>query len=161
MKSIVIYYSFEGNTKLIANNITDTIGADLLRLQLAAELKSKSFIKYFWGGHQVMVNKKPELLPYHFNPQDYELIFMGTPVWAWCYTPAWRTFMSENKIENKKLALFCCHGGGKGNIFKKWEDALAGNEILGKIDFRDPLKIKKDASIKRAINWAREMVEKA
>lgn len=160
MKSIVIYYSFEGNTKLIANNITDILSSDLLRLQLAKELKTRSFVKYFWGGRQVMVKKQPELLPYHFNPDDYDLIFMGTPVWAWNYAPAWRTFLAENKIENQKIALFCCHGGGKGKIFSRWEDALSGNEIIGEIDFRDPLKVKTDASVKRIREWAREMIGK-
>ncbi len=95
MKSIVIYYSFEGNTKLIANTVTDTVGADLLRLQLASELKTKSFIKYFWGGKEVFVKRTPKLLPYYFDVDAYDLIFIGTPVWAWHFSPALRTFLKD------------------------------------------------------------------
>lgn len=160
MKIIVIYYSFEGNTKLIANTITQAVDSDLLRLQPAGEVKAKSFLKYVWCGKQVMLNKKPELLPYHFNPDDYDLIFMGTPVWAWSFAPPWRTFLTENKLENKNIALFCCHGGGKGRIFPRWQDALSGNKILGEIDFRDPLKVKTEFSVKRASEWARDIVKK-
>lgn len=160
MKSIVIYYSFEGNTKLIANTVTDTVGADLLRLQLANELKSKSFIKYFWGGKEVFMTKTPQLLPYFFDVNAYDLIFIGTPVWAWNYAPAMRTFLEKEKIKNKKIALFCCHGGGKGKIFPRLKTALEGNEFLGEIDFRDPLWVKTETNVKRAKEWAKEMLGK-
>jgi flavodoxin len=160
MKSIVIHYSFEGNTKLIADTITKTAGADILRLQPAKELKSKSFVKYLWGGKEVFMTKTPKLLPYYFNPDDYDLIFIGTPVWAWNFAPALKTFFSEVEIKNRKTALFCCHGGGKGNIFAKLEKALEGNEILGKTDFRDPLKNKTEESKKAAAGWAKEILTK-
>lgn len=160
MKSIVIYYSFEGNTKLIANIVTDAVGADLLRLQLANELKSKSFIKYFWGGKEVFMTKTPKLLPYYFDADAYDLIFIGTPVWAWNFAPALRTFMDTEKIKNKKIALFCCHGGGKGKIFQRLESALEGNEIIGAIDFRDPLRVNTEKSVTRAKEWAKDIVRK-
>ena len=157
MKSIVIYYSFEENTKLIANTVCDTVGADLLRLQLAKELGTKSFIKYLWGGKEVFMNRTPALLPYHFDADVYDLIFIGTPVWAWHFAPALRTFFSENTIKNKKIALFCCHGGGKGKIFPRLKKALEDNDIVGEIDFRDPLRVKTEVSVKRAVEWAKEM----
>ena len=153
MKSIVIYYSFEGNTKLIANTVCDQLGTDLLRLQLASELKTKSFIKYFWGGKEVFVKKTPKLLPYHFDADDYDLIFIGTPVWAWHFAPALRNFLSKTEIKNKKIALFCCHGGSKGKIFPRLKTALEGNEIVGQIDFRDPLKVQTKASVKQTKEW--------
>ena len=157
MKSIVLYYSFEGNTKLIANTVTDTIGADILRLQLAKELKTKSFIKYLWGGKEVFVKKTPALLPYHFNVNAYDLIFIGTPVWAWNFAPALRTFLTETIIKNKKLALFCCHGGSKGKIFTRLKTAFEGNDFVGEISFRDPLRIKTEASVKQAAEWAKKI----
>jgi flavodoxin len=158
MKSIVIYYSFEGNTKLIANSVCDTLGADLLRLQLAKELKTKSFIKYFWGGKEVFIKKTPELLPYYFDVDAYDLILIGTPVWAWNFAPAVKTFLTKEKIKNKKIALFCCHGGGKGKIFTRLKTALEGNEFVGEIDFRDPLRVKTELNLKRAKEWAKEII---
>ena len=160
MKSIVIYYSFEGNTKLIANTVTDTAGADLLRLQLASELKTKSFLKYLWGGNEVFVKRTPKLLPYYFDVDAYDLIFIGTPVWAWNFAPALRTFLKQETIKNKKVALFCCHGGAKGKVFPRLETAFEGNEILGEIDFHDPLRIKTKDSVKLAREWAKEIVGK-
>lgn len=160
MKSIVIYYSFEGNTKLIAHTVQEVVGAGLIQLQVIEERKSKLFTKYFWGGRQVMTKKEPELQPYSFNAGDFDLIFLGTPVWAWHFTPAMRSFLKKEQFSNKKIALFCCHAGVKGEILTRWKDVLAGNEIIGEIDFRDPLRVKTEKNIQRAKTWAQEMVEK-
>lgn len=158
MKTLVIYYSFEGNTKLIAESIAKTVGADILELKSKNETSPKGFSKYFWGGKQVLQKTKPDLLPFDKNPVDYDVLFIGTPVWAWSYTPVLNTFFSNHKLSNKKVALFCCHGGGKGNIFKKMKEALKDNEFLGEIDFRDPLKRNKDANLLKAEAWAKNIM---
>ncbi|MHC4873763.1 MAG: flavodoxin family protein [Planctomycetota bacterium] len=158
MKNLIIYYSFENNTKLIAENIAEAIGADLLDVKPKHEIK-KGFGKYFWGGKQVLMKEKPELLPLDKNWQDYDVIFIGTPVWAWTFAPPLSTFFAANKISDKKVALFCCHGGGKGNIFSKMKAELEGNEILGEIDFLDPLKRDTEENVKKAKEWAEGIVE--
>ncbi|MCK5289167.1 MAG: flavodoxin, partial [Candidatus Omnitrophica bacterium] len=85
MKKIVIFYSFEGNTKLIAESIAKTIGADLLELKPKSEMQSKGFMKYVWGGKAVMMKAKPELLPMDKDIKGYDILFIGTPVWAGTY----------------------------------------------------------------------------
>jgi menaquinone-dependent protoporphyrinogen IX oxidase len=61
------------------------------------------------GGKQVVMKETPKLKHFTINPNDYDLIIMGTPVRAFNYTPAFRTFFQDYKIENKKIALFCTH----------------------------------------------------
>ncbi len=122
-------------------------------------MKSKGFMKYVWGGKAAMMKTKPELLAFENNPQDYDVLFIGTPVWAWTYTPPLNTFLSTCSLSNKKIALFCCHGGGKGKIFEKMQKALEGNQILGEIDFRDPLKKNTDTNIQRAKEWAKDITK--
>jgi len=154
MKKIVLFYSFEGNTKLIAENIAKTIDADVLELKPKEEIKSKGFMKYVWGGKAAMMKTQPELLPFDKNIQDYDVLFIGTPVWAWTYAPPLNTFFATHSLRNKKIALFCCHGGGKGKIFSKMAEVLEDNQILGEADFQDPLKNNTDASIEKAKKWA-------
>jgi len=159
MKKIVIFYSFEGNTKLIAETIAKTIDADILELKPKNEIKTKGFMKYVLGGRQVTLKIKPELLPLDKNPNEYDVLFIGTPVWAWSFTPPLNTFFSTCPLSNKKIALFCCHGGGKGPIFNKMKDALKGNQILGEIDFRDPLKKDTEINTQKAEDWAKNIIE--
>jgi len=160
MKKLIIYYSFEGNTKLIAENIAKTIDADILELKPTKEIKTKGFMKFFWGGKQAMMNKKPPLLPFDKNPDDYDIVFIGTPVWAWGPAPPMKTFFDTQKFSDKKIALFCCHGGGKGRTIEKMKHALGKeNEFIGYIDFRDPLKRKTEENVKKAVEWAKVLLE--
>lgn len=161
MKKLVIYYSFEGNTKLIAEDIAKAIDADLLEIKPVTEIETKGFMKFFWGGKQAMMNEKPLLLPLDKNPEDYDVIFIGTPVWAWAPAPPLKTFFDTHKFENKKIALFCCHGGGKGKTLEKMKQALGEqNEFIGQIDFVDPLKRKTEEKVKKAVEWARTICGK-
>ena len=141
MKTLIVYYSYEGNCACIAEKIKAALpDADTLRLTTAEDTARGFFTKYFWGGKQVLSGKKPALQPYSVDVNAYEFIIMGTPVWAWSYAPAMRSFLEKTKIEGKKIAFFCCHGGGKGKTLEKLEKALPGNTFLGHMDFREPLK---------------------
>jgi len=159
MKKIVIFYSFEGNTKIIAENIAQKIEADLLEIKPKKEIKSKGFMKFVWGGKAAIMKTKPELLPLTKDITEYDMIFIGTPVWAWTYAPPLNTFFSAHLLSNKKIGLFCCHGGGKGKIFDKMKQALENNEILGEIDFQDPLKKETQKNIQKAKDWAENIIK--
>ncbi|MFA5358541.1 MAG: flavodoxin [Patescibacteria group bacterium] len=157
MKTLVIYYSLDGSTRLIAEAIASTVGADILELKPKKELNSKSPFKYLWGGRQVVMKIKPEILPLEKNPADYEMLFMGTPVWAWNYAPPLATFFAQNKFAGKKVALFCCNGGQKGKTFENMRKELAGNQILGEIEFFEPQKKDPQGSTAKASVWATEI----
>ena len=85
---------------------------------------------------------------YKINLADYELIVIGTPVWAFNFTPPIRTFLKENKIIGKKIILFCTHAGAMGKTLANLSVMLAGNEILGEIDFFNVLKDKEKSELK-------------
>ena len=142
MKTLIVYYSFEGNCASIAEKIKAAIpGAEIAQLiPVNEEVKTSKLAKYLWGGKQVFTGKKPPLKPLSVDVNAFDYIILGTPVWAWTYAPAVASFFATTKIEGKKIALFCCHGGGKGKTLQKMKNALPGNSCLGEIDFRDPLK---------------------
>lgn len=154
MKTLVIYYSLTGNTKFIAETIAKAVNADLLELKPQKDINPKGLMKYFWGGKLAMFKEEPMLEPLSINLNIYDLIIFGTPVWASTFAPALRTFFAQNKIANKKIALFCCHRGGKGKTFEKMQKALGDNEYLGVIDFHEPLKNDPAKSVQEAKEWS-------
>jgi len=157
MKSLIIYYSFEGGTRLIAETMVKKLEADLLELKPEKEIKTRGFLKYFWGGRQVMMKIAPKLLPLGKNPDDYELIIIGTPVWAFNYAPPLRTFFSQIKLANKRLALFCVHEGNFGKTLENMKQELKGNDILSETDFIDVAK-NPEANIKKAGEWLEKIL---
>lgn len=158
MKKLIVYYSLDGNTRLIAEAIASAIDADVLVLKPKKEINPKSLLKHFWGGRQVVMKQKPELLPFDKNPQDYDLLFLGTPVWAFDYAPPLRSFFQRVVLKDKKVALFCCHGSMKGKTLENMRSALSGNKILGEIDFQEPLKGNREESTQKAKNWAKALI---
>ncbi|SET16226.1 Flavodoxin [Natronincola peptidivorans] len=158
LKKLVIYYSFEGNTRFIAEAIARSIDADILELKPKQEIASKGFMKYVWGGSQVVMKKRPELCPLDVDPLDYDVIFIGSPVWAWTFAPPLNTFFDAVKITKKKVALFSCNGGQNGKTFDNMEAVLQSNEVIGKIEFLDPLKKNKEKNAEKAEEWAKTIV---
>ena len=160
MKILVAFYSFEGNTKFIAEAIAKELKADLLELKPAKEIRTKGFLKYPIGGAQVVFGVKPKLLPFDLNPEDYDVLFLGTPAWSLSYSPTMRSFLSQVKLKGKKIGLFCCRMGNKGKTFKIMKKKLADNDIIGEIDFSQPLIKAKEEDAKNVRKWAKELMEK-
>jgi len=139
MKTAIIYYSYEGNTALAAKTIASAIKKpDVFEIKTVDQKKRTGFGKYLWGGGQVIRHVKPALKPLSVDVNTYDLVILGTPVWAGSPAPALVSFLAEKKISGKKIALFCCHRGGKRNVFIKLKKLLPGNTIIGEIDFIDP-----------------------
>ena len=159
MKTLVLFYSFEGNTRFIAKEIATAINSDILELKVEMPLQKKGFMKYVWGGRQAFMKEKPKLLTLEKNPNDYDVIFIGTPVWAWRYAPALNPFFSEYKITGKKIAVFCCHGGGKGKTLQLMKKKLTGNNFIGEENYYEPLSKDKEGKVTKARKWAREIVK--
>lgn len=113
MKTAVVYFSLEGNTKLVAEKIAERLSADIIELKCVKAYPTGKVSKFVWGGKSVTFGEKPELLPYNFNADDYDAVILGAPVWASKYAPPLKTFLSENDISGKKLGFFVCCAGGK------------------------------------------------
>lgn len=160
MKTLVVYYSFEGNTRLIAHAIAQSTGADIQELVTEDQPKSRGFSKYFWGGRQVMTRQRPKLMPLEKNAADYDVIFIGTPVWAFRPAPAMSSFLESVRLTGKKIALFCCSGGGMGRTLEIMKTSLEGNVFLSTIHFVEPKRTRPEVSEERAGQWAKDVLSK-
>ena len=158
-KILIVYYSLTGNTKYIAEAIQEVTKADILAIKPIKELNPKGAMKYMWGAAQATMKKKPKLEHIEINPNDYDLIFLGTPVWAWTFSPPIRSFLSEYDLSEKIIAIWCCHGGGPGQTLKKLKEYTKATKVLGEIDFFDPLKNKPDEAKEKVIIWANDIIK--
>ena len=158
VKTLVVYYSLTGNTKFIAETISESLNSDILELQPVKELKADSGTKYFWGGYQATMKIKPKLESYHKNPLDYDLIILGTPVWAWTFSPPIRSFLSKHDLKGKRVALWTSSAGDGVKAMSRFKDALKDANIIGQISFQDPLQNNPSLAKKKAIEWANNLI---
>ena len=155
MKTAVIFYSFEGSSALVAETIKSAANAETFEIKTTDTKKRTGFSKYFWGGGQAMRGIKPPILPLSVDPNAYDLIILGTPVWAGSPAPALLSFLDKTAIKGKKVAIYACHGGGMGKVFEKLEARLQGNTIAGKIDFKNA---SNDTALKQKISeWLKSI----
>ncbi len=161
MKSLVIYYSKTGNTKLIAEAIASEVNADLFEIQRQKDIKSSGFMLYFRGGFESMTKKNIRLEKSNIDFSLYDIVFLGTPVWAWRLNPVVRSFLKKVKIEKKKVGLFACCAGSADGVLTDMQDILKNNTILGISEYIEPLKKDTETNVEEAKIWAKEILLKA
>ena len=141
MKRLIVYFSLEGNTEYIANELAKALPADTLKLVPKKTLHTSGFGKFFWNGKSAVMAEKPELEPYDVDLSAYDQIIFGFPVWAGTFTPPLRTFISENKeeLKSKSIAAFACQSGaGAEKAFSKLQDCLGIDGFIETSIFIDP-----------------------
>lgn len=160
MKTLVLFYSLDGNTRVIAEAIGKEIGADIVEIKRKKEFKHKGFLKIALGGFEVVKKRNPEILPLGVNLKEYDMIFIGTPVWAGNFNAVFRTLFMTEKFKEKSVALFCTFGGGEGKTFVELKKALDTSIIVGEKGFKLPLKINKEENEVQAKKWAQEIMKR-
>ena len=129
-KTLVLFYSYEGSTRKIAELIASNINADIEEIKPVNEMKSKGFSKYVWGGGQVVMKKKPKLMPLKVDVDQYDTILLGTPVWAGTFTPPIYSLLENGSLKNKKIACFYCHLGGADKAVERARAAIEKDNTL-------------------------------
>ena len=112
MSSLVVYYSRKGTTKKIGELIS--IEADWESEEIIDTKKRKGFIGFLKSGKDATMKKLANIKEIQKNPELYELIILGTPIWNKRMTPAIRTYITEFKNNIKDVAFFCTEGGSGG-----------------------------------------------
>lgn len=157
-KGLIVYYSFEGTTEIVAKVLSEEFKLDCIRLKPVKELKSKGFSKFVWGGAQVVMGSIPELEPINVNLDEYDFIWLGTPIWAGTYAPPIRAFLDQPNLNNKKIAYFYTHDGGASRAEERAKEIINLRNTfvsgLGLVSVKDNLESSKNL----AINWARSII---
>ena len=155
MKTAVIYYSYEGNSILVADIIKTALKADVYRIKTIDKKKRSFFGMILRGGFQVVFKKKPPLEPLSVDVNAYDLIILVSPVWAGSPAPAMISFLDKTKISGKKIALFFCHGGGLGEAFAKFRALVSGNSVVGEIGIKYPAKMEAALLKQKVEEWVK------
>jgi flavodoxin len=150
MKSLVVYYSRTGNAKFVAETVAKELNADIEEI---VDLKSrKGTIGWISAGSADQGGKETEIAPTIKKPEDYELIVIGTPVWAWAPSAAIRTWLTHNDLTGKKVALFFTMDSNLKQAVEKTK-AIAPNAMwVGELALAKAVENKEDA-VKKIADW--------
>lgn len=122
-KDLVVYFSASGTTKRAAEKLAEAMDAEVQEIipevpytpsdlnwrdtnsRSSLEMKDKS--------------SRPAVLKDDVNPQDYETIYLGFPIWWYTAPTIVNSWLEEHDLKGKKVILFATSGGsGLGNSAK-------------------------------------------
>jgi flavodoxin len=150
MKSLVVYYTRTGNTKFVAETIAAELGSDI---EEVIDLKKRGgTLGYMAAGRDATGEKLTEIAPTKQVPKDYDLIIVGTPVWAWRPSAAIRTYLSKNDLSGKKVALFFTMDGKLREAIEKTKSLIPNAVFIGELALAKPTS-DKDATAKKIVDW--------
>jgi hypothetical protein len=67
----------------------------------------------------------PDILPARNDPSSFDLVVIGTPVWAWSVSSPVRAYLTANKDRLPAVAFFCTLGGaGSETAFAQMQDIV-------------------------------------
>lgn len=111
-KVLVLYYSQTETTKVVAQELQKLLGADIEEIE-AVKPYDGDFMATIQRGQQEMnQNSYPEIKPLKSNLKDYDVIFLGFPVWFGTYANPVVTLVKQESFAGKKIVPFCTFGSG-------------------------------------------------
>ena len=161
MKTLIVYYSLEGNTEYAAGKIASALDADTLRIEPKKAYPDSGFRKYIWGGKSAVMAETPKLLPYAFDASAYDRIVFGFPVWASNVTPPIRTFVKENRLQGKRIAAFACQSGsGAEKAFDRLKTALGIDALEAELILIDPISRPSEENERRLRTFCEKLTDR-
>jgi flavodoxin len=164
--TLVIYFSRTGNTEIMAEEITSRYQADLKNIK--ADEYSANFKGSLKANRDAWNEKRISVInPEIIDLTQYQLIFLGSPIW-W-YRPAvplW-TFVEKNDLDGKSIVLFNTYNSRfkkehidefeqlvtqKGGVFVDHISVRRGR-VFNQIDKKELIRQVQQLLLDRENNW--------
>lgn len=115
-KILVAYYSYSGNTELLANEIAAQIGADLYRIETAdANWYPTEYKPTTEQAKAEIANGTLPPIKDIVDLSQYEIVFVGTPCWWGTMAVPVKTFLATADLSGKTVIPFSTHGTSSAN----------------------------------------------
>ena len=136
MKTLLLYYSYGGNTRSIARRIQAALGCDIAEIKTAAPYTGGYDAVVEQGQREVNAGYAPALQPLACDPAGYDTVILGMPVWWYTFAPAVKTALSAVDWAGKTVYPFATNGGWLGHTFQDVEKACAGAMVKKGMNIR-------------------------
>ena len=153
MKTLVVYYSKTGNTKVVAEEIARSLGADIERI-VETQAKRQGILGFLRSGRDGMLQRESTIATPKAHPSDYDRVLIGSPVWGWNLAPAVRSYLSSSNLASKHVGLFCTMGSsGHDKTFASMRALAADAHIVGELAIKQDELMDYQALITRIDTW--------
>ena len=132
-KILVIYYSFTGNSKKVAEYVKDKLNADILELEPEDPFSSDyDEVVREWQNNDLKRDVK--IKPIKMDLSKYKKVVLITGTWWYGIIPVMKKFLKDYDLSNKDIIVASSNAGWIGHCFKDYETLLPNSNIKGKLD---------------------------
>ena len=111
-KKLVLYYSEIGSTKAVAQELQKQLDADIESIEAVKPYTGNFQETMQRGQREMQSGETPEIKPLKSNIANYDVIFLGYPIWFGTYAMPIATLVKNNDFAGKTIVPFCTFGSG-------------------------------------------------
>lgn len=126
MNPLVLYYSYSGNTRKVAERIAQQTGGHIAAIEVETPYPASYKAVVQQGEREVKAGFAPRIKPLAVNIDDYDTVIIGTPVWWYTFAPPLKTALAGYNWAGKTVYPFATHGGGPGQTLAHIAAACKG-----------------------------------
>ena len=130
-KVLVAYYSLTGTTQRAAESIHARVGGDIFAIEAANPYPKDHDPCLERDMKEIEENARPEVANHVSNMEEYDVIFVGYPIWYYQAPMLINTFCEEYDFHGKTVVPFCTSGGYPiDDSIEKLRPSLIGANIV-------------------------------
>lgn len=131
----VVYFSWSpgGNTRFAAETIAERAQAKLYEIRAATPYPAEYRACAEEAKKECREKTLRPIVPLDLPWEDYDVIFVGTPVWWGTMAPPVRTWLVQHReiLKTKTLCVFQTSGaGGKQQVARDFQELMSGAKLL-------------------------------
>lgn len=128
-KKLIVYFSYTGNTRMIANKIKEKLNCDILEIKTVIPYSDDYDTVVNDEQNSEVSNHLPQIQDINCDLSKYDEIILGTPVWWYRPVPAIRTFLTQNDLSGKIIKPFATNAGWLGRTFNEIKKLCPNSEV--------------------------------
>lgn len=110
MKVLTVYFTRTKNTERVARKVFESLGGSI---ELITEKMSrKGILGWLKTGRQNSQRVAAEINPTEYEPSDYDLVVLASPIWAGAVSAPMRGYMKKNAEKLGRTAVFLSNDSG-------------------------------------------------
>ncbi len=130
-KTLVLYYSQEGSTDTVAQEIARQTGWDIERFDVTPAYDGSFNETVQRSQQENQSGQIPALIPLKSDLSQYDRIFLGFPIWSGVYATPVKSLLKEVSLDGKTIVTFCTFGsGGLATGTDALRQALPGAKVI-------------------------------
>lgn len=155
-RALVVCYSLSGNTLEIAARIAAMTEGTLFEIETAIPYPAAPML-YFTAWRELKTGNFHELKKIVGDFSDYDIVFVGAPVWWFTVPGPMRSFLARADFGGRTVVPFCTQGGNAGEYFDRFRQEARNAELLQGKEFSHVAKTDTDTLDGEISAWLEEI----